>query len=129
MLRAGEIRRPVPAVRLAVSLLGGLLDPIRVVTKVPKRRPSTFVRVSRLGGVMDTVKTDRPFLLFECWAEGSAESLACDVVGLLVANQWESVDGTRLTGFTQVSCHDYPDPDVPDQSRWQVTGTLGIAIR
>lgn len=120
-----------PAVGVAVALLNEHLVSVRAGGKWPKSKPASFVRVSRVGGTKDTMVTDRPVLLFECWAPDSvhAEGLANSVRTIMFSNQFEFVDGYKLTGWTEVSCVEFDDPDVTTHSRWQVTGTLGIAAR
>lgn len=123
---------PAPAKAVAVALLNQrLAGGVRAGGKWPKSKPASFVRVSRLGGDMDTAVTDRPFLLFECWAPNdvAAENLANEVRAIMRANQFEFVNGTKLTGWKPVSCVEFDDPDVTTHSRWQVTGTLGVAAQ
>ncbi|MBM4525180.1 hypothetical protein GS462_11235 [Rhodococcus hoagii] len=120
------------AIGVTATLLNQhLADGVRAGGKWPKSKPASFVRVSRPGGTRDTQVTDRPFLLFECWAPNSveAEALGNRVRAIMPANQFEFVDGHKLTGWTEVSFVEFDDPAVTTHSRWQVTGTLGIAAR
>ncbi|BDB58987.1 hypothetical protein RDE2_07810 [Rhodococcus sp. RDE2] len=126
-----ELITPAPALATVVKLLTPLLAPVPVTTRMPKTRPPSIVRVDRAGGVMANKVTDRPVLIFECWApdEPAAEQLADRVRALLKAHRFSSVDGVRLLGWEEAGCAHFDDPDVTTQSRWQITGTLGIAAR
>lgn len=124
-----ELITPAPALAVVVKLLGPLLGSVPIASKMPKTRPPSIVRVSRAGGGMTNPVTDRPVLIFECWAPDSvaAETLANQVRAHMKANQFAAVDGVRLLGWSEAGCVEFDDPDVTTQSRWQVTGTLGIA--
>lgn len=125
-----ELIVPAPAVAVAVKLLNDRVAP-PVSSKVPNPRPATFVRVSRAGGGMSNIVTDRPWLIFECWAptEAEAEMLANLVGAHLKAAQFETINGAKLLGWSEAGRASFNDPAVPSQSRWQVTGTLGISAQ
>ena len=125
-----ELIVPAPAVALVVKLLNDRLA-APVHSKVPATRPTTFVRVSRAGGGMKNLVTDLPTLIFECWAptEAEAEVLSNLVTGHLRAAQFESVNGTRLLGWSEAGRVSFPDPALQSQARWQVTGSLGISTQ
>ena len=80
---------------------------------------------------MRNLITDAPMLIFECWASTApeAERLANLVAAHLQAMQYEMIDGTKLLGWSEMGRASFDDPAVPNQSRWQVTGTLGICAQ
>ncbi|WP_103529512.1 hypothetical protein [Streptomyces sp. SM12] len=58
--------------------LASVLDGVPVVSRVPDERPTTFVRVKRLGGLRNSLITDRPRLDVQFWAE--SEEAAHDLM-------------------------------------------------
>ena len=62
------------AVALVASHLADVLA-VPVVHDVPNPRPASFVTVRRGGGVRHTVVTDKPQLLFECWADRAEDAI------------------------------------------------------
>lgn len=54
--------------------------PIPVVSRIPRTRPPSFVRVERVGGVRQTPVSDRPRVDVHCWA--ADESAAHDLAAL-----------------------------------------------
>lgn len=126
-----DVITPAPALTVAGLLLRPLLDPIPVRTKMGGVRPATIVLIGRAGGRMGNLVTDRPTLSFHCWGPNDvdAELLANRVRGLLKAHQFASVGEYQLLGWSEAGCSPFDDPDVTTQSRWQVTGTLGIAAQ
>ncbi|GAA3856481.1 hypothetical protein GCM10023084_07910 [Streptomyces lacrimifluminis] len=87
--------RPVIVMPDAVAVVTGYLrsalaaagEPVPVVSRIPSPRPSRFVRVERLGGLQQTVVSDRARLDFHAWAatEAGAHDLCALVRGLLGA--------------------------------------------
>ncbi|WP_405817310.1 hypothetical protein OG241_22565 [Streptomyces sp. NBC_01390] len=65
------------------SALAAAGDPVPVVSRIPSPRPSRFVRVERLGGLQQTVVSDRARLDFHAWA--ATESDAHDLCALVRA--------------------------------------------
>ncbi len=80
--------RPVVVMPDAVAVVTGYLrsalaaagEPVPVVSRVPNPRPLAFVRVERVGGMRQTVVSDRPRLDIHAWAE--TEGDAYDLVAL-----------------------------------------------
>lgn len=126
-----DLITPAPALAVVGQLLRALLDPIPVQTKMPSPRPQTIVLLSRPGGGMGNLVTDRPTLSFHCWApdDVKAEILANRVTALLKAHEFDPVGDYMLHGWQEAGRSEFPDSQVPDQARWQVTGTLGISAR
>lgn len=58
---------------LVVQFLQMKLGAIPVSTKVPKVRPSVFVRVSRSGGAASSRVLDQPILTVEAWGDSAHE--------------------------------------------------------
>lgn len=83
--------RPVVVMPDAVAVVVGYLrdalaaagEPVPVVSRVPSPRPPRFVRVERVGGIRQTVVSDRPRLDVHAWAE--TEAAAADLAELVRA--------------------------------------------
>ena len=124
-----DLITPAPALAVAGQLLRPLLAPIPVQTKMPEPRPDRIVLVRRPGGAMGNLVTDRPTLIFHCWAldDVDAEQIASRVRALLKHHQFALVGDYTLHGWREAGCSEHPDPAVTTHARWQVTGTLGIS--
>lgn len=96
----------------------------RVVTTVPKDRPSQFVRTVRTGGFMRDPVTDVARLTFECWNNGADESpgvsakVAAERDAQMVREALLALpgrllgDGIKIHRVTEVAGpSDSPDPD------------------
>lgn len=83
------MNRPVIVMPDAVAVVVGYLrpalaaagEPVPVVSRVPSDRSKKFVRVQRVGGLQQTVVSDRPRLDIHAWAD--TESGAADLVALV----------------------------------------------
>ncbi|MFD8955697.1 hypothetical protein ACFV0W_01885 [Streptomyces anulatus] len=83
--------KPVVVMPDAVAVVTGYLrgalaaagEPVPVVSRVPNPRPPRFLRVRRVGGLRQTVVSDRPRLDFHAWAE--TEAAAADLAELVRA--------------------------------------------
>jgi hypothetical protein len=104
-----------------VSLLSGPLG-TDVATKVPNPRPTTFVRVGRVGGASLNLVQERPLLLVECWGRTDYESWQ------LAAKAWQILSGREplIVGEVELSQRslstpvNYPDP-ATSSARYQFT--------
>lgn len=116
--------RPAIAMPDAVTVVTGYLrsalaaagEPVPVVSRVPSPRPPRFVRVQRVGGLQQTVVSDRPRLDFHAWAEneGAAYDL-CALVRALVG----VIPGVR-GGVTVYSVREVGGPQwLPDSESGQ----------
>lgn len=126
-----ELIVPHPAVAVTVAYLGSRLE-VPVAGKMPRTRPAAFVRVSRAGGVMSNLVTDAPLLVFECWATTgpAAEDLANLVRAHLKQAPSSFAAGAWIRWWREAGGpSEFPDPDVTDMERWQLSGTLGIATK
>lgn len=131
-----------PAVTVAIALLEAKLsalqtDPVLISDTYPVSDPDRMVRVDRLHGAMTNMVTDAPFMLFECWVKtkpGSyngateAEVLANHVRAVLADARSETYAGAFVRYWTDAGVNAHPDPSKPGMSRWQVIGTLGLAV-
>jgi hypothetical protein len=65
------------AVLVAIQYLRGALGGVPVYSRVPESRPAEFIRIERLGGLRNSLVTDRPRIDIECWSdsEEGAEAL------------------------------------------------------
>lgn len=107
---------------------------IPVVKDVPKPRPAVFVTVRRGGGVRQTVVSDNPILLVECWGDpdsGTGDEQAQDVAqlcrALLFAMAGTVQSGTAVYRVGEVAGpNDLPDP-LSEQPR--VVFTVQVHLR
>lgn len=72
------------AVLTVIEYLRSALSPTLVYSRVPTPLPSTFIRIDRLGGLRNSLVTDRPRLDIECW--GPTEKAAADLMSLARAH-------------------------------------------
>ncbi|WP_306365441.1 hypothetical protein [Nocardia sp. CC227C] len=130
-----------PAVTVAIALLEAKLP---LVTANPIFVSGAFedghdrlVRVDRMHTGMVNMVTDEPFMLFECWVadrpgvyNGSteAEILANQVRAVLTAARSETFAGCFVRYWHDAGCSPHPDPKRPSMVRWQVIGSLGLAV-
>lgn len=125
---------PKPAVLTAITILTEAFGSYAVVSaKMPRQRPERFVRVTRIGGGQDHLATDVARLLIECFAKDTAQ---CESMCNSVRAALRNARGTTVvTTDGRVSVRgwenengpvDYPDPDLLDYDRWQLTGDLLI---
>ncbi|MEW1668807.1 hypothetical protein ACWGSB_01665 [Streptomyces albidoflavus] len=96
-------------------------DPVPVVSRIPNPRPPRLVRVQRIGGLRQTVVSDRPRLDFHAWAETEADAAdLAELVRALVA----AVPGVR-NGVAVYSAREVGGPMwLPDSA----TGTPRYAF-
>lgn len=126
---------PKPAVLAAITVLtDGFGDYAFVSAKLPKNsRPERFVRVSRVGGGMDNIATDRARILVECFAKDVAQVEAmCATARTALRNSGgTSVTADEETIFirswgNESGPTDFPHPDILDYDRWQLMGDLTV---
>lgn len=81
--------------------------------------------IHRVGGGIDE-PLDLGVYQFDAWAATgpAAESLAYELVSLLISTAPTDIDGTRFAGATVESVVAAPDPAVPDQYRYAVTAQV-----
>lgn len=99
---------------------------VRVATKVPNPRPTTFIRVLRVGGTLKSLIQDSPVLVFECWApdEIAASELARIARAHVFSMSQQTVSGSWVYGVRDVAGpQSFPDP-VTDNPRYQFTVQL-----
>lgn len=98
-------------------------SPAHVGRKVPTERPPLFITVRRAGGVRQTVVSDRPLLIVECWADSdeAAHDLAQLCRALLHAMAGTTQSGVPVYRVDDAGgVIDLPDP-VSTQSRFTFT--------
>lgn len=113
---------------LAITHLKPLLG-VTVSTRVPSPRPETFVRVVRVGGTRRDLISDRPMLVFECWAASStaASDLARRARAYVGALPGQSVNGVWVYRVDEIAGpQSFPDP-VSGSPRYQFT--VQVALR
>ena len=104
-----------------VAYLAPLVAPVKVLTRVPTDRPDEFVRLSRVGGTVRDVITDRPWVVFECWSKSdydaailarTVRAYVFDLVQTQIGDAW--VRAVDEVGGLQA----FPDPE-SGQARYQ----------
>ena len=126
---------PKPAVLAAITILAEAFgDYAFVSSKMPRNvRPDRFVKVSRVGGGLDSVATDNARILVECYAKdtGQVESM-CNAARTALRNAAGTTVTTTQGGVfvrrfsTEQGPMDFHDPDLIEHDRWQFTGDLTI---
>jgi hypothetical protein len=119
---------PVDIEEAFVTYLNAELTPL-VMTRVPRDRPATFVRVQVVGGDVPSLVFEQPRLLVECWAATSDDAAA------LARQAWAQIQATRGTFVGDAFVLDtdlgrpvnFPDPDTTSP-RYQFTADLRVAM-
>lgn len=114
---------PLAVARAAVV---AAMPGVPVSTKVPNPRPPRFIRLVRVGGGR-TREVDRMLLVVECWApdgvQGEHDALTVSEA-LRTAPSGGPYGGGWITSWVTNTIADFPDPEIPSQARFTVTGTL-----
>lgn len=125
---------PKPALLTAITILAEAFGEYAFVSaKLPAHvRPERFVKVSRVGGGIDNIATDRARILVECYAKdvGQAEQM-CNTARTALRN----AGGTTITtteGDVSVRSFenedgptgDFNNPEILEYDRWQIHGDL-----
>lgn len=133
MLGVASWKAHPPALRNMIAMLGERMPGLRVSQDVPKARPQSFVTVDRVGGSEGGSGTfSLPLFVFNCYAldAGSAEELCEELLATLKSAQFTELGEVQFRGLTLVGGpQHYPDPDVADRRRWQMSATFGISNR
>jgi hypothetical protein len=127
---------PKPAVLTAITILSEAFGEWAFVSaKMPKREiPDRFIVVSRIGGGPDSLATDQPRMLVECFAKdvGEVEAMSGQAHAAL-----SNASGTTVTTdlgrvfvrkWDNATIADYPYPDLLDWERWQIHGELSLKL-
>jgi len=92
------------AVLYVIEFLRAALPGTLVYSEVPEDRPETFIRVKRVGGLRNTVVTDRPRIDVHAWAATEEDA-------------WDLMESARSHAMTLRRAaevggpQDLPDPD------------------
>lgn len=62
------------AVEVVITYLRSVLPGIPILPSVPEPRPAEFIRIERLGGLRDSIVTDRPRIDIHCWSDSQAHA-------------------------------------------------------
>lgn len=118
---------PKPGMTAAVAILKQLNVPVS--SRAPKTTPSQYVRVSRAGGGMPNMVTDRVRVLVECFAddEVAAEKLCNDARGFLFRSRAGVFGGCFIRGYKETDGPVYfPDEN---KERYQFVGELLVGTQ
>lgn len=117
----------VDAEKIVRDFLDARLD-VPVSTKVPKDRPTTFVRVWRTGGAAVNRILDRPMITVQAWAPNSvaASDLSTLCRNLLLAG-YTAMPLVRGVDETSGPYFD-PDPDT-NIDRYSFTHQLSVRAK
>ena len=99
-------------------------------TTVPEIMPTTFTRVSVIGGTRVNILQDRPSVLVEHWSHTSrlaASSGARAARDAVLAASHSASAGVWLGEVSASLPVEYPDPDHVDAWRFQFTATVTVA--
>lgn len=110
------------AVELVCDELRARLDTVHVGSQVPTTRPTSFVRVTRVGGVRRSLVADEATLTVESWA--STEQAAHDLNQLCRAYLYAMPGDGFVYRITEIGGPAFlPDPD-SDQPRFSFTAAV-----
>lgn len=113
---------------VAVTLLRERLG-VPVYITPPRDIPSTYVRITRLGGVRRNEVTDAALIGVNCYSKSrcTAAKLANEARAVLDGSAGEKVHDAGIRFWREVAGPvNYPQPDV-DRVRYQFTGELRLA--
>lgn len=101
---------------------------VPVVHKVPRPRPDLFVRVDQAAPRRITPVTDMTTVFIQVY--GPTLDDAVDLIDVIRERCFDlDVLDDRVLGWSEDSGPvDFPDPDIPDVTRWQFIGTLTQAL-
>ncbi len=108
------------AVLVVVDYLRSVMPPGTLVySRVPETRPAEFIRVERLGGLRNTLVTDRPRIDVECWSgtEEDAEALMSKTRAFVSAMAGKRGD-TTVYGVAEVGGPQWLPDSVSGQPRY-----------
>lgn len=128
---------PKPALLTAIAILEEAFGEYAVVSAALPRqnRPDRFVKVTRTGGDMRDPVTDLARLLIECYGPNIATIEA--MTGTVRAGFRNAAGTTVTAGDYQVFVRHWdnehvvapwPNPEILDRERAQVTGDLAVSI-
>lgn len=133
MLGVANWRPHPPGLRNMIAMVAGRMPTLSVSQDVPKTRPVSFVTIDRVGGSEGALGTySDPLYVFNCYAldAGGAEELCEALLATLKSAQFTSLGDVQFRGFTLAGGpKHFPDPDVTDRRRWQMSGAFGISHR
>lgn len=126
---------PKPAVLTAITVLDNAFDSYAFVSaKLPAHsRPDRFVRVTRVGGGLAHMASDKARMLIDCYAKDVAQVEAMlntgrtalrNAGGTLVSTTAGDVFVRSWDNDNVIS--DYPNPEILDYERGQLFGELTI---
>ena len=126
---------PKPALLAAITILAEAFGQYAFVSaKMPRREyPERFLKVSRVGGGLQSIATDSARILVECYAKDVAQIEAmCNTARTALRNaagtNVSTTDGpVFIRRFSnEQGPADYKDPDLLEYDRWQFFGDLTI---
>lgn len=91
------------AIMVIIEHLRASLPGTLVYSRIPEDRPAEFIRVRRIGGLRNTIVTDRPRVDVHCWGptEADAEALM-SIARAHVLAMGGSRSGTTVYRVTEV---------------------------
>lgn len=136
-----ELIVPKPALAAGIAILteelpGNGFPGVFVSNKRPgpedgfQTYPPVFVRLTRTGGGMINMVTDRATLLVECYADDSeVAELFANVCSATLARRYghRRFAGAHIRGYSGDGPTEFPDPLVPTHDRWQFLGELLVS--
>lgn len=109
---------------LAVAALGAAVN-VPVSTEMPQPRPAQHIVLSRIGGGPESIATNDPRFLIECYAR---DALEAEALAERAQHAWVHLRGNGIVrGYTDNNLAPYPSPDV-EHTRFQFTGALKLRL-
>lgn len=126
----------MPTFTDAVTVLRGRLAAAGVTapisSRIPNPRPSTFVVLTRVGGVSDDVVIDNPVIVVEAWAatETGSHDLLQQVRTVLLELHRTPTATNPVYRVVELAGPAYlPDPDTPNDPRERHRMTVQVSLR
>lgn len=126
---SGGLITPRSAIAVAIDVLRPIFaSTVPIASRAPTTLPARFVRVSRVGGQKDWA-LDRPMILVECFAQDDAEAPDSVAAEEMALTAYTALEVSRVPVYWEGGAlAELDHPDYPRHSRFQFTGTLGVAV-
>ena len=98
---------------------------IPVSTEIPEIRPDRHIVLGRIGGGPESIATNDPRFLIECYA---LDALEAEALAEKAQHAWVHLRGNGVVrGYSDNNLAPYPSPDV-EHVRFQFTGSLKLRL-
>lgn len=98
---------------------------VPVSTEIPEIRPDQHIVLGRIGGGPESIATNDPRFLIECYA---LDALEAEALAEKAQHAWVHLRGNGVVrGYSDNNLAPYPSPDV-EHVRFQFTGSLKLRL-